>query len=254
MTPPKQADELLKALDQHIGQMSPHIRERRTAQLLIDARDALRARLSSPSVPEGWHLVPEHANYEMRNILKHCGPGTPDGYWADLLAVAPQPPSAPPEAGKVQDLQSESGIEQLSGYDPWDVGGDDESEPHGPDIEVAHGKECMGCGLVALRDHYESRHPSPVAQGAGVEWISVKERLPELVHVENKETIFLGRILTIERMSDRVIVSLDDQDFSADMLVHIGGHEFPIWRRHGDRVKFWKPGPPKPTAPDGGGL
>jgi hypothetical protein len=205
MTSPKQADELLQRINRHIGQLSPHIKERETAQLLIAAYEALRVGELPNDLPSRFHAV---WNDGFRDYTKE------QLAWVFFQkgAMLAQPPSAPPEAGKVQ-------ADDASAY--FDANG-----------------ECLGS------------HPSPVAQGAGVEWISVKERLPELVHVENKETIFLGRILTIERMSDRVIVSLDDQDFSADMLVHIGGHEFPIWRRHGDRVKFWKPGPPKPTAPE----
>jgi hypothetical protein len=267
MTPPKQADELLKALDQHIGQMSPHIRERRTAQLLIDARDALRARHSSPEqlpkdLPSRFHAV---WNDGFRAYTKEQLAWVFFQKGAESMLA--QPPSTPPEAGKEEVVpfvewdkkfaeppsaqgEVDDFIKELKGLPelivqnvceiPYRFGPEDH-----PNACVVSPEELRGIVERNIETLLE-RHPSPVAQGAGVEWISVKERLPELVHVENKETIFLGRILTIERMSDRVIVSLDDQDFSADMLVHIGGHEFPIWRRHGDRVKFWKPGPPTP--------
>lgn len=35
-------NQLLEKIDRHVGQMSPHIRERLTVQLLIEARDRLR--------------------------------------------------------------------------------------------------------------------------------------------------------------------------------------------------------------------
>jgi hypothetical protein len=156
-----------------------------------------------------------------------------------MLAAA-QPPSAPPEAGKVQDLQSESGIEQLSGYDPWDVGGDDESEPHGPDIEVAHGKECMGCGLVALRDHYESRHPSPVAQGAGVEWISVP---PEATAENGLKALLIGEFYEEYQLRDEL-------GGESTQTVAVSWTTIKdIYRR---AVAHFAP--PKPTAREGGGL
>jgi hypothetical protein len=245
------ANELLRLCDMLIGDFAqaPHLED---DPAILKVARALRARLSSPSaadLPQG-HGKPCYYCGELCNSLASFGglspiplchsddPGKVKWHHTKCVSarlIENQPPSAPPEAGKVQEpiqrllrlLRSMQSIGYFTN-DEWQT-------------RIAEAEEAL-------------RHPSPVAQGAGVEWISVKERLPELVHVENKETIFLGRILTIERMSDRVIVSLDDQDFSADMLVHIGGHEFPIWRRHGDRVKFWKPGPPKPTAREGGGL
>jgi hypothetical protein len=76
----KTIDELLRALDQHIGQLSPHVRERRTAQLLIEARDALRVSeralenlvtlLLDTSVPIGPMRSRNDYPHELREAVK----------------------------------------------------------------------------------------------------------------------------------------------------------------------------------------
>lgn len=62
-------NQLLEKIDRHVGQMSPHIRERLTAQLLIEARDRLR----QLQFEQGSRLVPFRFSYNPDHPLGTCG-------------------------------------------------------------------------------------------------------------------------------------------------------------------------------------
>jgi hypothetical protein len=120
MTSSKQADELSELIAFHeaaIENANKHyafgsashmaMLHRKWANLLC----ALRARLSSPSVPDGWTCAAHKQGSAGGNDPQECDWPTCgcDPYADKVIAslqesgLLTQPPSAPPEAGKVQD-------------------------------------------------------------------------------------------------------------------------------------------------------
>jgi hypothetical protein len=145
MTSPKQADELLQRINRHIGQLSPHIKERETAQLLIAAYEALRVGELPNDLPSRFHAV---WNDGFRDYTKE------QLAWVFFQkgAMLAQPPSAPPEAGKVREA-----LQKVRDIFFEDAGEDDRH----PWISGAYAPRALSIIDEALR------HPSPVAQGAG---------------------------------------------------------------------------------------
>lgn len=79
------------------------------------------------------------------------------------------------------------------------------------------------------------------------EWVSIKERLPELTLFDDKEVRLGGEILPTYLWSDSVPVLLDNGRRTMDRLVCRSDKSLPpFWYLNDSRVLYWYELPPNP--------
>ena len=137
---------------------------------------------------------------------------------------------------------------QCPGPKGWQLVPKDPTEKMLLDGSLAWNNTPTGVSYAPWRNTWAAQlavAPTPPALNEG--WISVKDQLPELRHVDNQLVKFAGRCIPAMRTSDRVIVWLFDDQYM-DQLVQIDGYAEPVWQTYGERVTYWRPKLAPPTS------
>jgi hypothetical protein len=244
--------ELLERINRHIGQLSPHIKERETAQLLIAAYEALLVGELPRDLPSRFHAV---WNDGFREYTKE------QLAWVFFQKGAESMLAHPPEAGKVQDdealLAEYTDIRKkllwgatttTSEFDIFKAGYKYAMESV-TGVGPASTTGAPSCRETQVRSLPDSA-PSPVAQGAGVDDKRDAERYRWLrrypTHFAHE---IWGRYGAGLRL-DMVFVNTPERlDAVIDAVIAPSPLAQAVQKASGN-----VPAPPKPTAPDGGGL